>query len=500
MINKFLKISCLAFLFALPATFISNTAEAQSTKNPDQVLKANTFIKIAQKAMPSVVSINVELLPDQDLLDTHGVDDLDELRDKLMNSPGSGNNFWRNFDPNLFFGEIGSGSGVIIKVDDNWAYAVTNRHVIDSDGRVKYTVVLDSSYDEIPVEIETPNVQVVGTDELTDLAVIKMRVPNKIDVKPLDFADSDQVMVGEFVLALGNPLDLNNSMSQGIVSAKNRNITEDMGESKIERLLQTTAVINPGNSGGPLVNLDGNIVGINNAIATTTGRWAGVGFAIPANQAKRISEMLIETGKVSRGYLGIMMADATEILGVEITDVNPDTPAEGAGLEAGDVIIRVNGVRITDKRSLLTEIGNRLAGEEIDLEYVRPSTSEDPNKKYVVLAQRPSEDTLRAYSRREFRDPIIRNTNDLLDDRYGFEVSSYEEDDIKGVEVTKIKRSSDAYKKGLRKGDIIIQVNGIDTTNLKSLFEGFSNSSSNDQHTILYSRDGDNDFFQMDVN
>src|SRR5690606_36346882 len=177
----------------------------------------------------------------------------------------------------------GAGSSVVIRQDEEWADALTNAHGVNKRGgdRVQYTIHLATSYYDAEVfEVTSPNGELVGADPPSDVAVIRFRRPGGIDFPAIEFADSDSLAIGEWVLALGNPLELNNSVSQGIVSARNRSI----GKSTFEGLIQTDAVINPGNSGGPLVNLDGKIGGINHAIATTTGRWTRVGVALPGNQ------------------------------------------------------------------------------------------------------------------------------------------------------------------------------------------------------------------------
>ncbi|MDX1972174.1 MAG: PDZ domain-containing protein, partial [Candidatus Sumerlaeia bacterium] len=319
-----------------------------------------------------------------------------------------------------------------------------------------------------------------------------------------EFADSNKVEIGEWVLALGNPLDLNNSVSQGIISAKNRNISNG---ARIEELLQTTAVINPGNSGGPLVNLEGQIVGINNAIATSTGRWAGIGFAIPANQAERVSAMLIEKGRVTRGYLGIQMEDAPDEKGVEVMYVNADTPAMEVGLKEGDIVRRVNGERIYNRRDLLTAIGNRLAGEEVKLSIIRINGEQVEEKDLnVVLAERPSEETLSQLNIPSRRggaqiSPFFQDSPDLgitenFFEKFGFSIDTEAEVE-EGIKVGTVTEGSEAEKAGLKAGDTLVQINGITITDEQTILDGFANVNPGDEHFVLFQRDGNNQFIRI---
>ena len=477
-------------------------APAQTT---DTVLTPRTFIEVSKKALPSVVSIDVRVLPSQELLDENKVSSLEELLEQMMRNGGrmSQERLWEEFNRGGL-GSSGAGSGVIIHEDDRFAYVLTNNHVLETGERIRYTIKLDESLGG--QEVSGDAVEVVGVDTLTDLAVLRFPLPEGVDLPVMEFADSDKVEVGEWVLALGNPLELNNSVSQGIVSAKGRRI----GKAVIENLLQTTATINPGNSGGPLVNLDGEIVGINNAIATSTGRWAGVGFAIPGNQARRISEMLIEQGRVTRGYLGIQMEplrpsvartfDMEGDSGVLILDVKEGTPAREAGLQMGDILTHVDGQRIRETADVLNIIGNKLAGESIEVKVTRFKGNEREDfAREVLLMERPSEELL--------RDGLIRprtlqeeQAGDAIEES-GLRVYNFFDKDSApaGVMVSSVEEGSPAERAGLAVGDLIVQLNGFKITNEQDLREALAlERREGAGHVGIFRRDGSPRHFTMD--
>ncbi|HDR67866.1 MAG TPA: Do family serine endopeptidase [Bacteroidaceae bacterium] len=260
---------------------------------------------------------------------------------------------------------VGSGSGVIISSD---GYIVTNNHVIDGA-------------DDIEVALHDNRVykaKVIGTDSSTDLALIQIK---EKDLSFIPFINSDKVEVGEWVLAVGNPFNLNSTVTAGIVSAKARNINILNDRSAIESFIQTDAAINTGNSGGALVNLQGGLIGINTAIASPTGAYSGYGFAIPSNIVSKVVEDLIEYGMVQRGYLGLMIRDVNGNLakekdlkvteGVYVDSIAVNSAAGDAGVRAGDVIQEVNGVLTKSTGTLLEIIGRHRPGDEVRLKVNR---------------------------------------------------------------------------------------------------------------------------------
>lgn len=260
---------------------------------------------------------------------------------------------------------MGTGSGVIISGD---GYVVTNNHVIDRADYVEVTLNDNRSF----------KAKVVGVDPSTDLAVLKIEAN---ELPHLEFANSDLVEIGEWVMAVGNPFNLNSTVTAGIVSAKARNINILKDKSAIESFIQTDAAINPGNSGGALCALDGKLIGINTAIASPTGAYSGYGFAVPANMVNKVVEDLIEFGVVQRAYLGVYIRSVDANLakekdldtqsGVYVDKMMDESAAKSAGVEEGDVILKVDGIEVQTSPELQELIGRKRPGDEVSLEIDR---------------------------------------------------------------------------------------------------------------------------------
>lgn len=280
-----------------------------------------------------------------------------------------GEDFWMpfSFPPQQSQPRQASGSGVIVTED---GYIVTNNHVVEKGDRIEVTLFNKHKYEA----------RLMGTDPSTDLAVIKIDETNLPFIR---FGNSDSVEVGEWVLAVGNPFNLESTVTAGIVSAKGRNLNllRSRDNTAIEAFIQTDAAVNPGNSGGALVNLRGELVGINTAIATPTGTFAGYSFAVPANLAHKVVNDLIKYGVVQRGFLGIQIATITSELaqkeglddfaGVWVDSVNAESAAEEAGLKRGDVILRINGVSVNSAPELQEQISRFRPGDRIEVTYRR---------------------------------------------------------------------------------------------------------------------------------
>ena len=260
---------------------------------------------------------------------------------------------------------VGSGSGVII---NDQGYIVTNNHVIDNASDIEVTLSDNRSY----------KARLIGTDPNTDIAVIQIQEKGLPSIK---FEDSDNIKVGEWVLAVGNPLSLNSTVTAGIVSAKARNINILQRDYAIESFIQTDAAINPGNIGGALVNLEGNLIGINTAIASPTGTYAGYGFAVPSNIVSKVVEDLIEFGVVQRGFLGVQINNINSdlareynldvVAGAYIANVLEGSAGEIAGLSAGDVVVGVDGREIRSSAELLEYVGRKRPGDKVSLQLRR---------------------------------------------------------------------------------------------------------------------------------
>jgi len=344
------------------------------------------------------------------------------------------------------------GSGVIISSD---GYIVTNNHVIKNADEI--TVTLPGSDKEYKAKV-------VGKDALTDLAVIKI---DKKGLKAIALADSSKIKPGDVVFAIGNPFGIGETVTQGIVSAVNRN---NVGINTYENFIQTDAAINPGNSGGALVDSRGALIGINSAIITRSGGNNGIGFAIPVNMMKDVVKKLIEKGKIERGYLGVMIEDLKGDLkevykhdyGAVIVDVSKDSAAEKAGLKRGDLIIAVDGEKVEDANDLKTVIGSKAPGEVVKVTYERNGKVYTTN---VKLGERP--DFEESESTQSFKGLEVQNLDENVRKMYNIP------SDISGVFVSNVKEDSPADKAGIKPGDVIIGVEDMNIKNVEDLKRAF---------------------------
>ena len=358
------------------------------------------------------------------------------------------------------------GSGFVISAD---GYVVTNNHVIQPDGRA----VLEEVTVTMPDGTEYP-AEVVGSDAASDLAVLKIRRSEPFPF--VHFGDSGQARVGDWVIAIGNPFGLGGTVTSGIVSAVYRNT----GGGAYDRYIQTDASINRGNSGGPLFDMQGNVIGINNAIFSPSGGSVGIGFAIPAETAAPIVDKLIKGEEILRGYLGVriqpMNDDLADALGVAsdrgefIQSVQPGEPAEVAGLQAGDVVLKVDGKDVTPDQTLSFVVANIEPGKRINLDIVRDG---ERRTVPVTVGRRPSEEDLAA----QLVDPQSgvptqrpgQNDQGTLPQSLGVQVMPITpqiagqlgvEAGTQGLVVTDVDPNSDAGAKGLTPGFVILSVNG----------------------------------------
>lgn len=259
----------------------------------------------------------------------------------------------------------GAGSGVVVSPD---GYIVTNNHVIEDASNIEVVLNDNRSY----------KAQVVGTDSNTDLAVLKIEEEN---LTAVNYGNSDNINVGEWVLAIGNPYEFRSTVTAGIVSAKGRNINILDGDYRIESFIQTDAAVNPGNSGGALVNLNGQLIGINTAIASPSGAFAGYSFAVPVSLVKKVVSDLVEYGKVQRALLGISILDVNAqtaemyeldvLRGVYVRGVMADGAASNAGIEIGDVIISIDDQPVNNVAQLQERIAIKRPGERVDVTFIR---------------------------------------------------------------------------------------------------------------------------------
>ncbi|MGB9690913.1 MAG: trypsin-like peptidase domain-containing protein [Candidatus Sumerlaeaceae bacterium] len=468
---------------------VAALAPAWLAGSGDQPITRDSFRNVAKKVSPSVVNVKIRsnidfsakgpgrsagpFLPPGLGLDDQLREELERLHQQLA----------PDLTPNeeQEFKYARSASGVIIRSD---GYIVTSNHVVENVAPSDLEVSL-------PDGRTFDKVEIIGSDELTDLAVLK--VDGK-DLPAATWGDSDKLEVGDIVVAIGNPLDFNNSVSEGIVSAKHRVIRK----APLEDLIQTTAMINPGNSGGALANLDGEVIGINMAIATSTGLWSGLGFAIPSKTAKDVTDQIIEKGHVSRGYLGIEMDRLTNALarqfgyagkaGIVVREVHPNSAADKAGLQRYDIIAKVNGVEIKDIYDMHRQIGARSPGEAVELEVWRDEGGNQAVRKVlkVELGERPSQKELAA-KRRGIPMPMPGTKSQPQDEMLGLKVKPAS--DGKGVVIERVEPDSPAQLAGLRQGDKILQVNKQDVFSEDDVRKAIS-SRRNDGHLFFIERDG----------
>jgi serine protease Do len=338
----------------------------------------------------------------------------------------------------------GLGSGVIITAD---GYIITNNHVVEGADDVRVS---------IGESTKRYQAKVVGRDSFTDIAVLKIDANG---LTPATFGDSDQLQVGDVVLAIGNPFGVGQSVSRGIVSALSRGV----GIGPLEDFIQTDAAINPGNSGGALLDSEGRVVGINTAILSRSGGFAGVGFAVPVNLVRSVAEQIVNTGRVERGFLGVGPQALTEELagqfgterGALIASVEPDTPAERAGLKSGDVITKVNNTEIRDDRHLLLTISQIAPNTEITLEYLR---DRKPQTARVRLARRTDDPAAAVDTTVPTNDVGVLNgvgVSDITPQvRNEFQLPA----DLKGALITSVDPESPSARQGLREGDVILEL------------------------------------------
>ena len=360
MARKFKTAFALFILLLLPLSygigtsifFSADSAFALSTKaNP---VGTNLIVEIAKKQNPAVVFIT--------------------SKTKFQPAKGNGRQFAPPFKGGPFtpppLPGNGTGTGFII---DHEGYILTNNHVVKGADTIKVTLQNEKEYEA----------RLVGSDPKTDVALIKIVKKNgeHISFPFISMGNSEKVEVGEWVVAIGNPFGLSHTVTTGVISAKGRNI----GSGPYDEFIQTDASINPGNSGGPLLNMDGDVIGINTAIFSGSGGNVGIGFALPINMAKAILGDLKEKGKVTRGWLGVMIQRITPELqesfklknasGALVSDLVPNGPADLGGMKRGDVITRFDGVEIASMETLPKQVASIKPGKSVKVEVIREGKS-----------------------------------------------------------------------------------------------------------------------------
>lgn len=386
---------------------------------------------------------------------------------------------FRRFETPKDFKQLGIGSGVIVNPD---GYILTNNHVIQDA-------------DEINVKLSdkvTYKGKVIGTDSKTDLAVIKISASGLPVIK---FGNSDELKVGDLVIAIGNPLGLNQTVTSGIISATGR---ANVGIADYEDFIQTDAAINPGNSGGALVNAKGELIGINTAIFSTSGGYQGIGFAIPSNMAKTVMEKLIKHGKVVRGWLGVSIQPITPDLAKElglksdkgalIADVTEGGPAEKAGLRSGDVITELDGKAVDDVQTLRNMIADITPGKKVDVGYMRDG---QVKRLQIVIEEMPAKVQLATGKpSRQFAGVMVQNLTPEI--RNSLKLPQR----VKGVVVAQVDSDSPAGQV-LTPGDVIMEVNRTKVRNVAEYQAAISKVKTGQSVLMLIYRNGSSLFVTL---
>ncbi len=428
-------------LIGLGTAVFGGVGLADDNASPVDVLEqtGKAFSHVAKTATPAVVFIRVEKVIEAGMRHPQAYNDPfgffgDDMLERFFRYHGQ---------PQQRFRQEGAGSGFIITKD---GYILTNSHVVGDADRIRVKLHDGREFDA----------KRIGSDERSEVAVIKIEADNLPTVK---LGDSSALDVGEWVVAVGNPFGLTETVTAGIVSALGRN---NIGIADYENFIQTDAAINPGNSGGPLLNIKGEVIGINTAIYSQSGGYMGVGFAIPINMAASIKEQLVKSGKVTRGYLGVYLQAVTpdlaetfdlneDLSGILVSDVEDDSAAEDAGLQQGDVIIGLNGRDVDDIGRFRNEVSSFPPGTKLELTILRKG-----KRKHIeaVTQPLPGED-LTSEAIGKIYETLGMEVSEVTReqaDRFGYDLNE-------GVIVTEISPAGRAAQASIRPATLITSVN-----------------------------------------
>lgn len=427
---------------------------------------SKSFTRVAKLASPAVVFIKVEINPaDNDNFGMNGQGDPyspfnDDFLQRFFGFQGK---------PQQPQAQIGQGSGFLVSAD---GYIMTNAHVVKGADKIEVTL------NDGEVKIAT----LVGADPYTDLAIIKI---DGKDFPFLKLGDSETLDVGEWVIAIGSPFQLQASLTVGVVSAKGR---QGLNISQLEDFIQTDAAINPGNSGGPLLDLDGNVIGINTAIVSRSGGYMGIGFAIPSNMAKNVMDQIIKKGSVTRGFLGIGMQpvdkdiaagfNLSKVEGVLISNVEKGSAAEKAGLQQGDIILECNGKQVKSLQSFRYDISMMNPGAQVNLKITRKGKI----MMIPVTLGSAAEATTPAVISQKLGIEV-ENLNADYRSQLGYSTTD------EGVVITKVKPGSPAAMAGIRPGFLIQAINHKKVSNTGE-YEASLNEASQNKRVLLLIRHG----------
>ncbi|MBM4286686.1 MAG: DegQ family serine endoprotease [Deltaproteobacteria bacterium] len=447
-------------------------------------LVPDTFAILAKQISAAVVNISTEKVTKRPTRTR-----------RLPGTPGPGPSPFGPDDPfkdffERFFGDMPKefrsrslGSGFIF---DREGYIITNNHVIEGADKIRVKLLDGREFKAV----------IKGRDPMTDLALIKIESPTH-DLPVLPLGNSDAIQVGDWVLAVGNPFGLSHTVTQGIISAKGRVI----GAGPYDDFLQTDASINPGNSGGPLVNLKGEVVGINSAIVAT---GQGIGFAIPSNMAQSIIPQLKEKGTVVRGLLGVQIQTVTpelaksfglkEPMGALVAEVNPGTPAAKVGLQRGDIITEFNGTAIKEMHELPKLVAHTAPGQTVKLKVVRGGKEQTFS---VTIAEMKPEHLSRSpepegEAEKSSLGMMVQELTPSL-------AQNFQIRDTAGVIVVQVEQGSPAFDSGIRPGDLVNEINGVAIQSLKDYHGAISQLKAGSTARVLVKRRGKTMYVVVEV-
>lgn len=424
------------------------------------------FASIAEKVGPAVVGIVADKLERRQSRGFFEDSPSDDFWDRFFGNPRGREQEYRS---------RAGGTGFFISDD---GYILTNNHIVENAIKIKVTSLQGDEY----------SAELIGTDSKTDIALLKI---SGSSFPYVNLGNSEQLKVGEWVLAIGNPLGFAHTVTAGIVSAKGRQLSQDPGL-PYQDFIQTDAAINRGNSGGPLVNMKGEVVGITSMIYTPTGGNIGIGFAIPSDLTKQIVDQLKDTGKVVRGYLGISLPPEDiddklkEVLGLKsrkgamIQTVESGMPADKAGLKPFDIIIEINGQSIEDNNDLLFKIAEIRPGTKVDLIVIRDGEEQNFSVKLTKV-----DDTEAPETKDSTDDDIGYSVQDLttsIAGRYGFRSQE-------GVLIMSVSRYSEAEEEGIQPGDIILEINRQPVKNVRDFQKIIKKIDKGRAYLLLLSRE-----------